>query len=262
MTKLSLGVIRKDKELLLLPIISASVMAILVVAVVAPLTLFGAVETPAAALAYIALYFTLAFIAVYFNVCIIAIATIRLKGGEPTIRDGFAVANRHLGAIAKWSLLVATVGLALRLLRQYLEREAGILGSILAWATETAWALMTFFMIPVLIYEDRPLFESLRRSGRLFKKTWGETLITGFFLGIIFLLFILAGFVPVALGFYLIVALGNMLLGVGLLVLGVCLIVVLVSMYYAAQGVVIAALYIYATEGVVPEDFAEADLRT
>ncbi|MCI0497146.1 MAG: DUF6159 family protein [Thermoplasmata archaeon] len=257
MTKLSLGVIRKDKELLLLPIISAIVMVLLVVSVVAPITYFGALDNPGSVGAYLALYFLLAFISIYFNVCIIAIANIRLRGGNPTIKDGFAVANRHLGSIVKWALISATVGLLLRALRNYLEREAGFLGSIFAWVAETSWALLTFFMVPVLIFEERPMREAFARSGELFKKTWGETFVSGFFLGIVFLLFFLGALVPLAIGVYLILS-GSVLIGAIILIIGVSLMVIIGSMWVAAQGVLVAALYIYATEKIIPDGFEGA----
>ncbi len=258
LTKMSIGVIRKDKELLLLPIISATVMVLLILSVILPLSFFGLAESNGAYALYFVMYFVLAFIAVYFNVAIIAIATIRLRGGDPTIKDGIRMANSRLGKIVKWALISATVGLLLRVLRNYLERELGFLGSIFGMIAEAAWSLLTFFVIPVLIYEDRPMIDSIKRSGSLFKKTWGETMVSGFVLGLIFLLFSILFIIPIFLGFYLMFYAGMFLTGMALIVIGVCGLVIVISMSYAAQGVLTAALYIYATEGIIPEDFSGA----
>jgi len=261
LTKMSISVIRKDKELLLLPIISATAMVLLILSIILPLSYFGMVESNAGYAIYFGLYFALAFISIYFNVAIIAIATIRLKGGDPTLKDGIRTANRNLGSIAKWAVISATVGLLLRILRNYLQREAGILGSIFAFVAETAWALMTFFILPVLIFEDQPMIASIKRSGSLFKKTWGETMVAGFVLMLVFLAFTLLCIIPIAVGAYLLFVVGSFFLGMTLIVIGVCALVIVISMNFAAQGVLTAALYIYATEGKIPEDFSGASFN-
>jgi len=123
---------------------------------------------------------------------------------------------------------------------------AGILG--------IAWTYVTFFIIPVLIYEKKGIAPSIRRSASLFKQTWGETIIGTFGFGIIFVLLALLGILPILLGAY---AGGN----TGFLIGLIC-----AFFYWAIIGVIasslngiyVAAMYQYATKKQLPSEFDPA----
>ena len=89
---------------------------------------------------------------VYTNVAIVGCATIRLEGGDPTLKDGFRIANQNLGAIFGWAIISAIVGMIIRALKNIRFKDfpiGRIIGSIFGFA----WTMITFFIIPVLIYE-------------------------------------------------------------------------------------------------------------
>jgi hypothetical protein len=50
------------------------------------------------------------FISVYFNVAPIGCVMIRFEGRNPTVSDGFRIANENLKAILKWVLVSTIVG--------------------------------------------------------------------------------------------------------------------------------------------------------
>ncbi len=56
-----------------------------------------------------------------------------------------------------------------------------------------AWGLLTFFVVPGIIFENKNAITSITRSGSLFKKTRGENVIGQFSVGLIFGIFSLIG---------------------------------------------------------------------
>jgi hypothetical protein len=192
------------------------------------------------------LYLVLYFIAIYFNTAVIGCATIRLKGGDPTLSDGFRTANENLRAIFGWAILSATIGLIIRAIQQ----RAGLAGRIAGSIFGIAWSIVTYFIIPVLIYEKTPLFKGIRRSAKLFKDTWGETIISGFGLGIVFMLLFFLGIIFIVLG-AVIGGLTGLIVGIIIAFIYWVIIAVVAS---AAQGVLTAALYRFATTGKISPD--------
>jgi len=46
------------------------------------------------------------------------------------------------------------------------------------------WGLITAFVIPLMVYQDIGPIDAIKRSGAIFKKTWGENLIRVFGVGL------------------------------------------------------------------------------
>ncbi|UCE37694.1 MAG: hypothetical protein JSW00_00140 [Thermoplasmata archaeon] len=251
--KISLGVIRKDKEILLFPLIAGIVMAVIGMTFILGIFFTGLFLSNGILMVvlFILLYFILYFIGIYFNTAVIGCATIRLQGGDPTLKDGFRIANENIKGILGWAVLAATVGLILRALEERMDALGRIMISLIGFA----WTMATFFIIPVLIYEKVSVFKAVKRSAHVFKDTWGETFISSFGLGIIFFLFGLLGVIPIVLG----IMAGGIWIWVGLSV-GIVYFIVLFCISTAAQGVLTAALYRYATTGqvnIIPSDLME-----
>lgn len=263
LTKVSWAVVRAEKGLMGLPLLSAvlSLMAWGALMGVA-FAIGGAPETtgpagaqdtqfPAIYYVFVALaYGVSALIAVYFNAVVIGVATIRLRGGDPTLKDGFRLANSKLPKIIGWALLTATVGLVLRML----DERAGILGSIAIAIIGIAWAVLTFFVVPVLLYEPVGVFGGIKRSSKIFKERWGEQFTGNAVIGLIFGLGI---FLAIMVTAGLVVAVPGVPLKVTLGVLGLAGVLVLVGLNGAISGVFNAALYQYATTGETTGGFTE-----
>jgi hypothetical protein len=137
-----------------------------------------------------------------------------------------------------WAVVAATVGTLLRAVRD----RAGFIGRIVVAMVGAAWSLATFFVVPVLVLEDRPVTEALSRSLGLFKKTWGETFVGGVNLG-----------VAAVVAWVTLVALVGLLVwaGLGLIAIGIGAIgaVLLIIFFSALDGVFVASLYQYSTTG-------------
>jgi len=258
--KASWEVLKKDKELLLFPLLSAICCLIVIASFVIPLVVTGYWEPPAEEataadqVAYYAMlflfYFVNYFVIIFFNSAIVACAVIRLRGGDPTVGDGIRAAMSRLPVIAGWALISATVGLILRII----EDRSKKVGQIVAALLGTAWAVMTYLAVPVLVIEKTGPIETFKRSTALLKNTWGEQLVGGFAFGVVFFflslpaaLFVVLGFVggsPVTIG-----------IGIGVAVLYLILLGLIQS---ALKAIFQAALYLYAHDEQPPEGFDAA----
>src|SRR6266581_3172015 len=197
----------KDKGLLLFPLISGICCMLLLASFAVPLYFTNHWQPPAggaAATQQMAYYGTLFlfyvcnyFVVVFFNAGIVACATIRMKGGNPTVGDGFRAAAARLPAIAGWAILSATVGLILRVIEDRSEK----VGRFVAGLLGAAWTLVSFLVIPILVVENKNPFAALKESTALLKKTWGEQLASSFGFGLVSFLLAIPAVVLVVLGF-------------------------------------------------------------
>ncbi len=254
LTKTSLRVLRKDKELLVFPLLSGLVLILLLAGFIGGMfaafgfdALFGGASTWLLVIVMVVYYILAFFVSFFFNAAVVGAATIRLNGGNPTLGDGLRIARENVGRIFLWAVFAGTVAMILRAIQQRL----GFLGKILIGLVGIAWSLATYFVVPVLIYEKLGPWAAVKRSAHLFKTTWGETLVGGFSMGAIFVLLGLAGILIVVAG-AIVGGLTGLLVG---LVVAVVYWIVLGLIASAASSILIAALYRYATTGKVAEDF-------
>ena len=254
LTKTSLRVLRKDKELLVFPLLSGLVLLLLLGGFVGGMfvafgfeRLFGGSSTWVFAVVMVVYYILAFFVSFFFNAAVVGAATIRLNGGHPTLRDGLRIARENVRRIFLWAVFAGTVAMLLRAVQQ----RTGILGRIIFGLVGVAWSLATYFVVPVLIYERLGPWAAVKRSAQLFKSSWGETLVGGFSMGAIFVLAGLAGLLPIILG--------AAFSGVAGLVVGLVVAVIywiILGLIASASGsILVAALYRYATTGKVAEDF-------
>jgi hypothetical protein len=251
--KSSWGVLRENKSLVIFPVISAVATIILMVALVLPMYFFTGVKdghvdsNPWFYVFFFIFYLVGSFIVIFFNTGLIACAQECLRGGEADFNYGLSIATKNIGKILGWAAINATVGLVLKMIRE----RAGIFGAVAASIIGVAWNLITFFVIPVMIFQGFGVIDSIKESGSIFKRTWGENMVARFSLGLIFFLFALVGIVPVVL-----VALTKsapliVLVSVVVLVYWIILGVISASL----TGILATALYDYATTGQVPGNF-------
>jgi hypothetical protein len=251
LAKASWSVVRADKELMLLPVLSVIAMLVVVGSFAVPIVALGALDAAAAHaepgpgswLAGLAFYILAYFVGIFFNTALVGAAMIRMDGGNPTVADGLRIAWQRVGRIFGYACIAATVGLLLRML----EERVGWLGRLIVRLIGVGWALASFLVVPVMVTRDVGPVEAVKESAGLLRETWGENLIGTVGLGFVF------GVVYVVLG---IVCVGGTLVAAALnlpaLVAFVVLLAVVAGLVTAAlqatmQGVYAAALYRYAT---------------
>lgn len=252
LTKESAAVLRADKEMLMFPVMSAIATILVFATFLAPLAASGALKTmeksgasqPLAWVLLFVFYYVSYFVIIFFNSALIACANIRLAGGNPTVSMGLHAASARLGRIAVWAFVASTVGLLLNML----EERAGWLGKIVIAIIGVAWTLATYFMVPVVLFEDRSIGESLKRSTELFGKNWGTQVTAGFSFGIISFLLAIPG-----LAVAVVLAAIHPAIGI---VVGVIYLLVLAAVFSALKGIFTMVLYRYATAGKVAPGFS------
>lgn len=264
--KASASVLQKDKELLVFPAVS-SVAALLVAgSFLAPLIwwsmghpdAFKKDEMSPAWLIYgFTFYLTQYFVIFFFNTALVGAASIRLEGGDPTVRDGLRIAWSKVGVILGYAAIAATVGMILRAI----EQRAGWIGKWIAGLLGAAWTVATFLAVPVLVHREIGAIDAVKESALLLKKTWGENLIGQGGVGLVFALIYMALWIP--LGFLAFAALANKAVTtfVVMIVLGIIATLVLALIQSALQGIYSAALYRYASGYQNAEGFSSGLLE-
>jgi hypothetical protein len=239
-----------DKKLLVFPLLSGIVTILVILTFVLPLFVTGTAVSSGSlfTLVYLFLFYVASyFVVIFFNTALIACVNAKLNGRSMSIGEGLSSSARHLPAILGWAILAATVGLILHLLQE----RAGFIGDIVLAIIGGVWSLVTYFVVPVLILEDKGVVDSLKESVVLIKRTWGESIVGSASMAIIFVAIgVIAG-----LGVLATMFLGNMAVFIVALGFFLLLVVVLAVVYSAMQGIFVTALYTYAKTGTVPTAF-------
>jgi hypothetical protein len=256
-------VLVRDKHLLVFPIVSGFLFLLVVASFAVPLAALvdwnqfqqqmqknnnrPPVWVYPVAFAY---YFCTYFVIVFCNSALVSCAFLRFNGETPRLADGFRMAFARLPQIFAWALVSATVGLLLRAIENVHEKVGEIVAAVLG----TAWSIMTFFVVPVLVVEKVGPVAAVSRSIALLKRTWGEALVGN--IGLNFILFLLAipCFVLLIVGVVLL-AQGMTVPGIALLVAGGIAFLIQMAISSALHTIFLAALYQYASDNRVPEGF-------
>lgn len=260
-TKLSWRVLMLDRELIFFPIMG-TLGAIVVGGIAAGV--FGAtgtferldgsgtegVETLDVIITLLA-YFGSLFMVIFCNAALVAAARERLEGGDPNVMSGIRAVRGLWLSILGWTIISGTVGLILQALqsaaRDNTEGPMRIVAIILVSLLQTAWAYLTFFVIPVLVVERVGPIAAIRHSGRLLRETWGEQLTSSFSFFLIYLLAVIIVAIPVV-ALVFIAPIAAILVGI---VLGGLALAAVAAM----EGIFKAALYEWAAEGKGSEWF-------
>ena len=226
-------------------------------------TLFGGLfiggsllENPGPAF-YIALfvaYVAETFVASFFSAALVSATRTAFRGREPSIRDAMTTAWNRKGPLLAWSVIAAIVGVVIRAI----ESNDNVVARILAGVFAVAWSVMTYFVVPVIVFRDPSIREMFSESAGTFKNTWGESIGA---MGTISAATFLLALPGVALGALTFVAapfgagaqvLSAVLIGGSALLIGLLI-------GQSLTGVAKTALYRYATGRSAPEQFDDMD---
>jgi uncharacterized protein DUF6159 len=255
MFKASWRVLRSRKELAVFPLLSGAAGLVVAIVFLTPAVFTvdtdGNGATPGTYVLLVAFYLVSAYVAIFFNAALISQAHIALKGGDPTVAGGLRTAGSMAGRLFPWALLTATVSLIIRAI----EERLGFLGRIIGGLIGMAWNLVTYLVLPIMVLEHATTKPAVKRSAELFRGTWGENVLGNVGIGAVgFLLFL-----PCVLFVVLGAAAGGAVSWVffGLAVVWFLGSVIVTS---ALSGIYQTALYHYAAERSVPQEFAGVDL--
>src|SRR5688572_2756251 len=186
----SWAVLRADRELVIFPLISTIACLLILASYAVPAWFVaGGFEGEELTRGQDAVLFTMTFafyivtyfVMTFFNTALVACTVLRLRGGAPTFDYGMAEARSRIGLVFQWALLAATVGMILRTI----EERSGWVGRIVSGLLGMAWALASFFVVPVMVVDRKGPVEALKESAGLFRKSWGERAVASVSFGLV-----------------------------------------------------------------------------
>jgi hypothetical protein len=256
LAKQSWAVLKADRSLAIFPVLATVSGCIAMAIFLLPGTLIAVAQDRE----WIALPFLVGgayaatFMAIYFSVALTGCAVRSLDGADTTVSEGIRIANSRLGPIAVWALIQTTVGFILSLIRGATRETrnpiVAILGLILSALLDIAWAVMTFFVVPVLALEGLGPIKAIKRSAQIVKERWGEGLAGTFSIQAIAFLFALPGIALIVLGGFMIGS-DSVAGGIALGVIGAIFVVIPSLIGATLQTIFRVALYRFATTGQV-----------
>jgi Family of unknown function (DUF6159) len=256
LAKASWNVLRDDKQLTVLPLLSGLSALVVALLFFGPVALIANSSTqgsskPLAWILGVVGYLAITYVVVFFNAALVWAADCRMRGEQVTLGEAIRAASERAHVLLPWAVLSATVSLVLRAI----EERAGVVGRVVGALVGLAWSLVTFLVLPVLVIEQIGPIDAVKRSAELFKRTWGENMIANAGIGLVAFVVMIVGIVPCAL----LISIGGPVAVLGVVVavgwiIGVQLIAATLT------GIFQTALYRFATSGSAP-GFADDQLR-
>lgn len=196
---------------------------------------------------FILLYGCHSFIYVFFSTACYLAADEALQGKKLSVWLSIKKAWPYRKNIAKWSIFAGIISAILR----YLEEKLEIAGKIIVGLLGFAFSIASIFAIPALVQKNSGPLETLRHSGALVKRTWGENAaygvgISAFSLLVLLLVLILPSF---AAALIIIELPAFFYLGITLAATSILLSLWFVFYISALDAIFKAALYRYADTG-------------
>src|SRR5689334_17946827 len=123
LVKASAAVLSADKELMVFPVISGVLSVLVLITFAVPSVLAGLFDStviadsgfPVAGYVVAFLFYVVQYFVIFFcNTALVGAALIRLRGGDPTVGDGFRLAASRVVPILGYAVIAATVGVILR----------------------------------------------------------------------------------------------------------------------------------------------------
>jgi hypothetical protein len=259
LTKKSWGLLRENPALMRFPLYGAAATIVCAVIVVGPgLYLIDDGKVAFGGPLAVIGFYLLAVIGTFFSVGLAATADMIFHGRGASVGDGIAVARSRFSQICGWAAVSTVVGLVL----SALDNQGGIAGQIFGRLLAVGWSLITFLAAPVIALEGTGPFETLKRSGGLFKSRWGQQVTGNIAIGgAVFLFAILPSMLLIVAG--VLIWASASFAGALLVVLGVIGFAIGVLVSSALSGIFGVALYRYALDnetvgGFTAEEFESA----
>ena len=258
LTKKSWALLREHPSLIRFPLYGAVATTLLAIVFLGPGLYLWDDDQLAGAIPLIVIgVYVLSFVGFYFSVGLAACADMIFRGQQATVSDGLAVSRSRISQISGW----AAVSAAISLVMGVLENQGGTLGTIAARLVGMAWSLITFLAVPVIAIEGTGPFETIKRSGAMFRQRWGQQITGNIAIGAaVFLIGVLPAAVLIGGGIALwssAAFAGALLVIVGALVLAIALLI-----SRAVSGIFGVALYRYALDGETVGGFTQEDMES
>lgn len=247
----ALDLMRKQPGLVAVPAIASGVILVQLILIAA---IGGALPSALAFLWVVAGLVSVYTVGVTSQAVIVVRIGALLNGEQLTNRQALSRVTPRAKDIVTWAAISFTVGVVIR----SMERARGPIGWIfrmVAVGIALAWSALTFFVVPVMIFEGLSAADSIKRSRDLVRQVWGEGVVG---VGILNVLFNL-----VALG---VVILCVLLAAAHAVILALILFMAMIVAFNLLAAVVspifVVVMYRFATAGEVAFGFRPEDLAS
>lgn len=248
--------LRADSELLLVPVVATIVMVMLfgvfsIGMLISGIVIAGESAATSGIMFVAGVYLIASFSLALAQAVVTNTVNERAHGRNATFAHSLGAAVRRFPALFVWALISATVGVVLRVISEQSERF-GRFGLRLLGA---GWALATYFVVPAIIIDKKSALAALPHSTSVFRKAWGESLVTVVSLNLIFLVLHMLAILVFFGCFYVSVEQSVPQLFV---VAGIAYVIWLfgaLSLKQVLDSVVVTLLYIYANTNTSPANF-------
>lgn len=175
-------------------------------------------------------------------------------GRDPSVSAAFRAAVSHTPALLGWAVVSALVGVVLRAI----EESSDLAGVIVSALLSLGWAALTYFVVPVIMFEDAGPTTMFQKSGQRVRETWGESIGSEIGVGLVTVLLMLPGVIvggsvvmllPGESALIAGVAVGGLILAIGALA------------GYTLGTIAKVALYSFARGNQLPAEFDESVLH-
>ena len=242
MTKLSFAVIKKNKTLLMFPVVSGISMILILSIIFAGFWFVPELAEAPQWFFFILgffIYVILFFISYYFQAGLVACAYATMEGETPTMGYGMKKANTVIGRLFMWAIISAIIGMILQAIEQKVPLASRLIGA--------AWSIATYFVVPIIVFEDVGAWPSLKRSWQVLKGSWGEALTGNLVTGLIFFLLALLVIPLIFLAAYM----PDLPLTIIFALIAFAYLVFIMVLASAVNTVLRTALYRYTTTGKI-----------
>ena len=142
-----------------------------------------------------------------------------------------------------------------------IEERLSWLGQWVVRLIGVAWSIVTYFVVPVLAVEGLGPFAAVRRSAKLLRRSWGESLVGEVSLSAASMLLALPALVVMVAAVVAGLLAKSIWLAAVPIALAVLYLIAAAIVTSALQQVFLTGVYVYAAEGRVPSGFSEDSLR-
>lgn len=169
LVEISKTIFKKNPEMIWYPVFGAILSIIAFV-----LFIMISKGSGAVVFALIFWYLLLNVFVVFFNSATVACAKVALNGGNPTFTYGLKEAFKRINLIINWALFDGIIGFLMGLLAELKLTKA------FAYAGEIAWAFVKYFIVPIMVFENKGVKDAISESQKLIKKNWGKSFMGDF----------------------------------------------------------------------------------
>ncbi|MCX7125072.1 MAG: DUF6159 family protein [Gammaproteobacteria bacterium] len=181
-------------------------------------------------------------VTVLCNSALSACALKHIKGETYSVLSGFKQMFMRFSTLSLWALISGTVGIIIQII-DCLVRKNITFEIISNYLMEFAWAVASFFVLPIMMTENLSPTAAIKRSTQLIKENWGASLVSYTGIGLILFFLICASFVPLLLALHF-GGKNNIRIGGGATLI---LFLVVTIFSSAVTSISKCAIYLYAT---------------